>query len=94
MGEPGGGGAVWDQRNLVWRDADVLVAVTVAEIASPGVGRVLDEAAVLKIPDAVEGPPCLAAAVDRRERGRHPDGRQSQQDAGRGQALAGPPRVA
>jgi hypothetical protein len=54
--EPGGGGGpVWDLRNVIWRDADLLVAVTVAEIASPKIERVLDEAAVQGILDAIEG---------------------------------------
>ena len=54
VSEPGGGGAVWDLRNVFWRDGDLLVAVTVAEIASPGIERVLDEAAVDKVLDALE----------------------------------------
>lgn len=48
--EPGGrGGPVWDLRNLAFRDGDLLVALSVGEIASPSVERVLDDAEFARI---------------------------------------------
>ena len=44
--EPGpGDGPVWDLRNVAFRDGDLLVGLTVVEIASPSIERVLDDAA-------------------------------------------------
>lgn len=48
--EPGGpGGPVWDLRNVAFRDGDLLVGLTVVEIASPTVTRVLDDAELTRI---------------------------------------------
>ena len=47
--EPGGGGAVWDLRTVAFRSGDLLVGLTVAEIATPTVDRVLDDAAFAEI---------------------------------------------
>ena len=48
--EPGpGDGPVWDLRNVAFRDGDLLVGLTVVEIASPSIERVLDDAAFADI---------------------------------------------
>lgn len=52
--EPGGGGgAEWALRNVVFRDGDLLVSLLVAEIATPKVTRVMDDAAFEEVLDAV-----------------------------------------
>ena len=51
--EPGGGGGpVWDLRNIAFRDGDLVVALSVVEIASPTIERVLDDAAFARIVEA------------------------------------------
>ena len=51
--EPGGaGGPVWDLRDVVYRDGDLLVALSVVEIASPTIERALDDAELARIVQA------------------------------------------
>lgn len=48
--EPGGpGGAVWNLDELLVRDGNVLMALTVVEITTPGIDKVLDDQEVQRI---------------------------------------------